>query len=259
MSNRTNRQRFYPEFYDDETEEVNEVEEVEKIEEIEKVEEVNENQNEISLEIPQNMYIENIYEQEEPENEIVPEPIPETEEIPETEIEIKPELTPFDREKAIEYAHRWALDRNPEYFDFEDLGGDCTNYVSQILLAGGCKMDKESVLYGWYYTNANNKSPSWTGVEQLYAYLTREKTYGIIAVETELDKVTAGDIAQLSFNGKTFQHSPFIVSVKNNPGENITYDKIKICAHSFDSENRSLDTYQWKKIRFIKILGFKEN
>ena len=44
--------------------------------------------------------------------------------------------TGYDRRRAVEYALRWALSRNPEYYDFEDIGGDCTNFVSQCLFAG---------------------------------------------------------------------------------------------------------------------------
>ncbi|HOA41990.1 MAG TPA: amidase domain-containing protein, partial [Bacillota bacterium] len=44
--------------------------------------------------------------------------------------------TEYNRNKAIEYAERWAFDRNPRYLDFEKLGGDCTNYVSQCIYAG---------------------------------------------------------------------------------------------------------------------------
>jgi len=290
------------------------------------VEEVGENENELSIEIPQDMYIRNMpvmqqmnFDNEEefdntstlfespiedfpvnelsiqdnkeihkifetvsdksyePENDL-PLSVPtfaefheeKTEPVKEREIEFIPEnifptenisspnIIPFDRDKAIEYAHRWALDRNPRYYDFEDIGGDCTNYVSQVLLAGLGKMDKSSVVYGWYYNNANDKSPSWTGVEQFYDYLIREKDYGIIAHEIDLNEVKSGDIAQISFNGKTFQHTPFIISVKRNSDDSVSHDHIKICAHSFDSENRSLDSYQWKKIRFIRVVGFKE-
>ena len=41
----------------------------------------------------------------------------------------------FSREKALAYAHRWAFGRNPEYLAFDRLGGDCTSFVSQCLLA----------------------------------------------------------------------------------------------------------------------------
>ena len=43
----------------------------------------------------------------------------------------------FSRERAQAYAHRWAFGRNPEYLAFDRLGGDCTSFVSQCLLAGG--------------------------------------------------------------------------------------------------------------------------
>ena len=42
----------------------------------------------------------------------------------------------YNRKKAVEYALKWALDRNPRYLDYDDLGGDCTNFISQCLYAG---------------------------------------------------------------------------------------------------------------------------
>ena len=38
---------------------------------------------------------------------------------------------PYNRELAVAYAHRWAYGRNPEFFDFQGIGGDCTNFASQ--------------------------------------------------------------------------------------------------------------------------------
>ena len=37
----------------------------------------------------------------------------------------------YDRERAVAYAHQWAYSRNPAYYDFSVLGGDCTNFISQ--------------------------------------------------------------------------------------------------------------------------------
>ena len=50
------------------------------------------------------------------------------------------ELT-YDRAKAVAYAERWALSRNPRYYDFEDIGGDCTNFASQCIYAGAGVMN----------------------------------------------------------------------------------------------------------------------
>ena len=55
----------------------------------------------------------------------------------------------YDRFRAVAYALRWALSRNPRYYDFEDIGGDCTNYVSQCLFAG-CGVMNYAPENGWY-------------------------------------------------------------------------------------------------------------
>ena len=39
--------------------------------------------------------------------------------------------TGYDRRRAVEYALRWALSRNPEYYNFDNIGGDCTNFRSE--------------------------------------------------------------------------------------------------------------------------------
>ena len=40
---------------------------------------------------------------------------------------------PYDRKAAVEYADYWAYRRNPKYYAFDDIGGDCTNFVSQCI------------------------------------------------------------------------------------------------------------------------------
>ena len=72
-------------------------------------------------------------------------------------------LYPYDRQAAVDYAHRWAYARNPKFYDFENLGGDCTNFVSQCLYAGSGIMNFTPE-FGWYYIDVNERSPSWTGV-----------------------------------------------------------------------------------------------
>lgn len=48
----------------------------------------------------------------------------------------------YDRNKAKDYAMKWAHDRNDNYPDFSGFGagGDCTNFVSQAIQAGGIGM-----------------------------------------------------------------------------------------------------------------------
>ena len=78
----------------------------------------------------------------------------------------------YDRGSASAYARRWALGRNPAFGDFSALGGDCANFASQCLWAGGALMNFTPEL-GWYYISANNKAPAWTGVSYLRNFLVR--------------------------------------------------------------------------------------
>jgi len=45
--------------------------------------------------------------------------------------------TAYNPSKAVAYAKKWAYGRNPNYKDYDPLGGDCANFVSQCLIAGG--------------------------------------------------------------------------------------------------------------------------
>ena len=160
-------------------------------------------------------------------------------------------LDPYDRAAAVAYAHRWAYGRNPQYYDYELLGGDCTNFASQCLYAGSRIMDYAPT-YGWYYINANRKAPAWTGVVYLFNYLTRDRiAYGPVARDTSIFELLPGDIVQLSFDGLRWAHSPVVVSV----GEPRSPDNVLVAAHSFDADYRPLSDYDYHSVRYLHIFG----
>ena len=151
----------------------------------------------------------------------------------------------------MRYAHNWAYGRNPAYYNYELLGGDCTNFASQCLFAGSGVMDYRPT-YGWYYIDANRKAPAWTGVPYLYNYLTRSRAApGPAARESELDGLMPGDLVQLSFDGVRWAHCPVVVSV----GEPRSFDTLLLAAHSEDADNRPLSTYSFKAVRMLHVFG----
>lgn len=160
-------------------------------------------------------------------------------------------LYPYDREAAVLYAHQWAYGRNPLFYDYERLGGDCTNFVSQCIDAGGGVMNYTPT-YGWYYIDANRKAPGWTGVPYLYNFLTRDRpSVGPVGKPCALTELLPGDLVQLSFNGETYQHSPIVVAV----GHPSTPENILVAAHTYDTDHRPLSTYPYRKIRCLHISG----
>ncbi len=160
----------------------------------------------------------------------------------------------YNRERAVKYAHEWALKRNPEYYNFEDIGGDCTNFASQVIYAGSAVMNF-TPLFGWYYFSPSKRSPSWTGVNFLYNFLINNKGPGPFAEIVDIKGVKPGDIVQLSFDDiGIFNHSLVIVDTGNEPG----LENILVATHSDDHDNYPLYNYDWKEIRFIHILGVKK-
>lgn len=43
----------------------------------------------------------------------------------------------YNSTTAVAYAEQWWNGRNPDYHDYSESGGDCANFVSQCLIAGG--------------------------------------------------------------------------------------------------------------------------
>ena len=79
----------------------------------------------------------------------------------------------YNRREALRYAKEWAYKRNPKYYNFDRVGGDCTSFVSQCIYAGAGIMNYSA--YGWYYRSGNDKSASWSGVEYLHKFLINNK------------------------------------------------------------------------------------
>lgn len=154
----------------------------------------------------------------------------------------------YNRQKVLEYAKKWAYSRNPQYYNFDTVGGDCTSFASQCIYAGANVMNY-SKKNGWYYINGNNKSPAWSGVEFLYKFLTTNKLTGPYGNEVNKAQIEIGDIAQLSFDGNGFMHTLVITKIENR----VDLDKILISSHTFDSFNKKISEYNFKKIRFIHI------
>jgi len=161
-----------------------------------------------------------------------------------------PRISNYNREKAVAYAHNWAYKRNPKYYNFDALGGDCTNFASQVLYSGGKEMNYKS-LYGWYYKNLNNRTPSWSGVEFLYKFLTTNSTP--YAERVDVREIVQGDLIQLSFSGLDFQHTLVVVKA-DNPSNIGDVNNILVATHTYDSDYRPLSTYNWADIRFLHII-----
>ncbi len=154
----------------------------------------------------------------------------------------------YDRAATLAYAEQWALKRNPRYLDFEELGGDCTNFASQCLFAG-CGVMNYKPVFGWYYNSPSDRTASWSGVQYLYNFLSSNQEAGPFATVVSAAEAEPGDLVQLG-NTDRFYHCPVIVGIDGG--------RIYVAAHSFDAYMRPLDSYLFDKTRFLHIQGYRK-
>ena len=152
----------------------------------------------------------------------------------------------YDRKLAVAYARKWALNKNPNYFYFEGIGGDCTNFVSQCLLAGNGIMNYDKY-YGWFYIDKNNRSPSWSSVKYLQRFLLANLSPGFITKVLPLNQLEIGDIIQLRQNKNDFNHSVIISKIENN--------EIYVCSHSNNAIDKPLSSYFFLELKGLHIVG----
>lgn len=153
----------------------------------------------------------------------------------------------YNRNAVYEYAKKWAYSRNPNYYNYDPVGGDCTNFVSQCIFAGINQMNY-SKNNGWYYINGNNKSPSWTGVEFLYKFLITNKGFGPKGEKTEINNLEIGDIIQLNFDGIKFSHS--LIVIQNGSS---TFDTL-VATHTYDNFGKRVSDYVYSDFRCVHII-----
>ena len=178
--------------------------------------------------------------------------------------DLKVSDTSYDRQRAVDYAQRWWNERNytSTYLAYDEFGGNCQNFASQCLYAGGLKMDHTGTIdnqWKFYSEDLNSKqtasgrSYSWTGVDMFYSYAVASYKSGLVSL-TDIDFKYAekGDIIHV---GAYYQwrHALVITDVlKNDDG---TVKDIIVASNTADRWNYPLSAYIYTAPRLIHILG----
>lgn len=128
----------------------------------------------------------------------------------------------YSKSKAYDYAMRYGATPNLNYRYF-GRHGDCTNFISQCIKAGGLHENG-----GWYYNGPFNYSRSWTIVDDLRNYLiNNKKARGYYQKLPDYPHGVGyrGTVIQIS-NGSKWVHSVILTD------ENIRNNAIYVAEHS---------------------------
>ncbi|MGW1157056.1 amidase domain-containing protein [Streptomyces sp. NPDC002513] len=142
--------------------------------------------------------------------------------------------TGYDYKAMAAYAQKYWKQYNPDYPDFNGQGGggDCTNFVSQSLKAGGWKHvpGYTSDFHKWF-GNADIQSDSFVGVNEFSWFALSSKRVTSLANVYQLD---VGDVLQMDFNKDGSKDHSMIVTYRSPQGvPYVTY-------HSTNTYNRSV-------------------
>ena len=175
----------------------------------------------------------------------------------------------YNRAQAVSYAHQWvgttAPLRNSEWGMYDDYGGNCNNFTSQCLHAGGIPMDvygSDTQQWKWYGEQSNTqnqaagRSSSWSGVDEFYTYVTENSGYGLVA-QTGINIFAAqpGDVIQYGADGE-WKHSVLVVDVlKDENGQPLD---LLIASNTTDRIEWPMSAYAYTDIRLIHVLGYDE-
>ncbi|HAX72014.1 MAG TPA: hypothetical protein DCY20_00670 [Firmicutes bacterium] len=168
-------------------------------------------------------------------------------------------LYDYNRDNAVNYARKWALSRNRAYNDYEKYGGDCTNYISQCLFAGGIPFDTSGrdMTQKWYWYSDSARSPSWTSASAFRRYFmskqnTQDPKTGLVCQFIDKNQLEIGDLVQKKVDG-ALTHTMIITGfVYDDNGNVIDY---LLCQHSDDFLDLPL-SQKVGELSYIKILGY---
>jgi hypothetical protein len=168
----------------------------------------------------------------------------------------------YNRDGAVKYAGQFWENYNEKYREFDDVGGDCTNFTSQSLFeGGGVKMRKtddakENIRNWWYDFQAlafgskswNGQSYTWTSAPHFYNFLAAHPEIAVRIYNTS--SLEKGDIVQFDLGHGGISHT-MIVSAKR-AADGMIY----LSGHSDDhylypiydilAKNPGVKIYPWK-------------
>jgi len=149
----------------------------------------------------------------------------------------------YNRERALLYAERYAFSQNPIFGDFRELGGNCTNFVSQCVSSGfGDEENVDPMTKKWFAGSGGGTSP-WENCDYFWDYAVNNKGIGG-QVLSSVSQMQGGDVLQLRSIGANdpddFSHTLFMVDsekgifAQNSPSNFVYYsDLVNIVSRYF--------------------------
>jgi hypothetical protein len=167
----------------------------------------------------------------------------------------------YHKEAAVAYARRYATNLNPAYHDWSDrdLGGDCTNFLSQALAAGGWQFEEpvpetplsRRISDYWYYRTDDPSTSAWSWVNANMWASFAKKT-GRVEKVKYLSDVGLGDIVQMADPLERTKFHSMIVTGFDTNGPLLSYhtnNTLDKPLWRVYNDSRSTTFYAWRVVK----------
>lgn len=158
----------------------------------------------------------------------------------------------YSASDAAAYAVKWGEARNDIYPNYNLSGGDCTNFVSQCIYAGGFDMNGSSASVGtvestskWYCIYIKSTlgvrryavTTSWVRVSDFNTYLSSLVTKSTkTTLSSLISSCSAGDVVQLADKTTGTPYHSIIINSKDSTTAHF-------CGHSKDRSDKDVKAY----------------
>ena len=161
----------------------------------------------------------------------------------------------YDRAAAYDYLMAYCDERNPAWYAYDEVGGNCMNFGSQVLLAGGIPEDEKGD-EEWYWDGQNDLDLSWINVGRFYDYCRDNEGFGLVA-DTEAGYYTGevGDVLIVGFAGDHRHTTVISHVVKDESGDTVDY---LISCNTTNYRDFPASAYYYTFHRLVKIYGWNE-
>lgn len=162
------------------------------------------------------------------------------------------------------YADQWIEERSGDWADYTGSGGNCQNYASQVLYAGGIPMDIQGdYIWKWYDDTVSNRgvawgrSSSWSGVKQFIDYAAGNTGYGLAAeVDAPYDTGEPGDLIHMGVDSD-WRHTVVITQpISDGSGQVVDY---LVDSNTANLQDYPTSLYGYTDQILVHILGWNQN
>lgn len=156
---------------------------------------------------------------------------------------------PYDRQAALAYMQQWVGRRNPQWSAYDASGGNCMNFASQVLYAGGIPMTD-----AWYWDG--DVSYAWCNVDGFTEYTRIAEDYGLVCdAQAGYYSGQVGDLILMGIENAGNHATEICGLVTDASGRTIDY---LLCSNTADLRNFPAGAYYYTNQRLVRIFGWND-